>query len=448
MAKFHSLQARFGIRDNRTPVIVYRNYKWSLNITLSDLKEFDVKGGKLTSHYRGIDKDEVNKTIQKRYQLINRLITEAIEKGVDSLQYIKSKLADEDAKLRKLNVTSSTKISEAFYDYMVSKGYNKDIEQGRTFDRYKSQYSRLKDFETVNKKKLGQLNLEWAKDYALFLATPFKKEWEITDEKNEREYTVKKTLQSSNNTITRYLIDTVAMCKYIMKGNNDITFPIDDIKEYVNKFALPHEDVDNIVVLSRKQWQDYKAYEPREKFSWEIRTFDLFRFCVNTGLRFSDAERLTDEFIKIDENGNETISMNAQKTRGKFQVPMNEDALRIFNKYKRDFRKKFPVNQQINANLRKIVQRIPSFNTEVPHTEYILNKVIQSKIPFAQKLSFHDSRKSFVSFLIANSRENPQGLLKKIMSYTGWTDIRTISHYLSVFSPEKSTSDYDTVNLI
>ncbi len=446
MAKIHSLQARFAIRDKKFPVILYRNQKWSLGITLNDPLEFDVKTGRLTGKYRGLDKDEINKTIQKRYNTFNKLIAEALEKGVDTVEFIKSRIEEEEAKLRKFNVDFNTKISDAFFDYMQSKGFNKDIEQGRTFARYKSQWARLKDFETENKKRLGHINADWAEAFANFLATPFKKEYDISDVEKDRYFSQTKTLSQTNSTISRYLIDIIAMCKYISKSNLDLKFDTDKIKAYVDKLPLPESYVNNIIVLNKRQIEDFKNFVPRKNLSWEVKIYDLFLFCLNTGLRFSDVIRLNDDYIITDSNGNEIITMEAQKTRGKFTVPLNHIALDIFNKYNRDFRGKFPSNQQINKNLMKMLKRIPSMCVKVEITECILMETKKLKIPFYEAVSFHDSRKTYVSRIISLSPTT--GLLPKVMRLTGWTDIRTLNHYLQVFGSETNTSDLDTLNML
>lgn len=444
MVKPISLSAKFVIRNGRTPCIYYRNKRFSLNISISDEKEFDLKTGKLTHHYRGTDREEINLNIQKRFQSFNALITQALADKVDTLEYLSAHFEKADRDLKKLNIDNSTTISFAYENWIAEKEKGIIVGIGRrSSERYYSQLSRIKDFEKTNKTKLHLIDMNWIKDYAVFLATPFEKSYNVIDKINEREYKSTKILKQTNTTIQRGFKDLVSFLKAQQEIQPEFKFPIVEINKYINSLDCAFEDNENITVLSRQQWIDYKEYEPREKFPWEVKTYDLFRFCCNTGLRYSDAIRLNDEYII---NGNQ-ISMKAQKTRNKFSVVMNEDAFRIYNKYHRDFRKKFPVNQQINFNLTKLLKKIPSFCETVDKTVYTLNKMETQKIPFYEKISFHDSRKTFVSFIITNHKTDGKAL-ELIMRFTGWTDTRTLKHYLQVFGDEHYDKDSDAVNEI
>ena len=120
----------------------------------------------------------------------------------------------------------------------------------------------------------------------------------------------------------------------------------------------------------------------------------------------------------------------AQKTGRLFQVPMNSVALKIFEKYNRDFRQKFANNQQINYILREILKKMREFHEEVKIIEHVLTETKVVKKKAYEVMSFHVSRKNFTTFLISSGKFSMQ----EVQAFTGWSnDARMFTHYLNKF---------------
>ncbi len=425
-----SLQAKVQIRDNKYVVIYYRNQRFKTGISIENPNEFSK--GKLTAKYSGPeDYKELNTLLNQQLLFVNNLISEARVKRVDSLEYINAHLAIEERKLKKLRVTNNTSLPEAFEQYiLVKKNKSKHIKKERSFNRYKSELSRLKDYHAVCPTKLSDIDDGWVFDFTRWLATPQKKTFQIYDKKKERTYTATKTISQTNSTIKRFLQDIITFLNFLQVGEPGLVFPISEMTDHMNELKSPKNDPETVVALSPKQLEAYTAYQPRDE-KYEQLTYDLYLFCVHTGLRYSDATTLYDIYVAE----GVTIQMRAAKTRGRFAVKMNPTALRIYEKYGRDFRDKFPCNQQVNKNLRNILKRIPEFNEITKSYKFILGDLIMTPVEAHKVIKFHSSRRTFVSNVIKKG-----ATFAHIQKYTGWTDLRTLKSYLDIFG-QKDNDD-------
>lgn len=432
--KFISTSARVIIKDGKYLCIIYRNKRWSLNVSLTDsvLSDDEQKkilvNNRITSYYNGtaFEKDTINKMITERLNFINNLINEAFKQGVDTLEYINTHYTSERKKLEVLRYDKNTSIGQAFEAFVTNKKNKlKDFNKDNSFDRYKSGVVRLQHYEASNPSQLADFNIDWVINYARYLSKPFKKTFDVKDTVYEKEYSVTKTYKQGNSTIYRSIQDLVTCMKNVKTVDPDFNPDFEAIREWMNSLQQPQKDEDNnVMALTLEQFNALKAYTPNPKFKWEVNTYNLYLFCCNTGLRYSDAVRLNDTYVV-----NDTIKMKAQKTSNTFEVPLNPTALEIYEKYNRDFRNKFPVSQQINKNLRKMVKKIPEFHTPTVLYEYSLGKIIEKKLKLYEALKFHSSRKTFVTMLIQN---NPNITIDSIMRLTSWSDIQQIKHYLSI----------------
>ncbi len=431
MAKTTSIKASIKLRENKYVVIYHRNQLFRTGITIDTPDEF--KNGQLTSRYKGKeDYREMNLLIQQKHQLINRLISEAGIKGVDTLDYVNAHFNTEQRKLMKLKLTSKTTLTEAYEEYVkIKKNKLKDFTEDRSFQRYLSEVSRLKDYEKVCPSTLSDLvDIDWFHDFIRYLAKPSTKKIEVYNTKTEQTYSVTKNMQQGNSTISRFLQDLITFLKSVQL-NSELKFPIQEIIDLNKSLLKPSDDSDNIIVMTKAQWNAFKKYKPREKYEWEVDTYNLFRFATNVGMRFCDCIRLNDDYV----NQDNVISMQAQKTRGRFTVPMNEDALAIYEKYGRDFRKVFKKNQRININLEKILKRIPEFCDTVITHDYNIG-VTERRVKSFDLIKFHASRRTFVSFSIKNNAR-----LDQIKAWTGWKDLRVLNHYWNVFKKDEEKNN-------
>ena len=430
MKKTTSLLAKIKIRDKRNVVIYYRNRRWTTGVSIASEKEF--KNGRLTSNYSGPeDYNVLNEYITGKLNFFNNLILDALRENRDTLDYIDSHLKEEERKLKQLKITLLTPVYEAFEQYLsLKKDEFNDFKKERSFQRYQSELSRLKDFHSIRPSTLGDINIDWIRGLARFLSTPYTKCYEINDTKNERQYTSTKVLKQHNSTIKRTLLDLVSFLNFLKEGHSKLNFPIDKIKKFLNSLKTPEGEPKTVIALTKKQYEALKEYTPRN-LDWEIKTYDLFRFTIETGLRYSDAIILDNVYV----NEHNVIDMNATKTRGDFKVPMNPEALQIFEKYNRDFKNKFPCNQRININLRKILKRIPEFEKKTIAYKFELGNVIHLNVTAREIITFHSSRRTFVSRAIKRG-----ATMDRIKKWTGWKDLRTLIYYMEIFG-EDSTND-------
>jgi integrase len=422
MRKTNSLQAKIQLRDNKYVVIAYRNKRWKTGISVDSPSHF--KGGRLTSEFGSAYKS-LNLHLSEKLQFFNRLILEAARQELDTLDYINSYLEQEQSKLKKLSITKNTTLIQAFEEYLeVKKNKMKDFRKERSFQRYVSELSRLKDYHKVTPTKILDIDLNWFYDFARWLSKPQLKTFDVIDSKNDRIYQAKKEIVQTNSTIKRFIQDLITFLKFLKEGQPKLDFPIDDITEFMNSLKSKENNSDDIIALSDEQYQAIMNFKSNPNKPWEVDTLNLFKFCLQTGLRYSDAIILD----KIDINEQNIIEMKATKTSCFFRVPLNNIAKEIFQIYECDFKNKFPKNQQINKNLRKILKQIPEFNIEQKTYHYRLGDVLEKKVKAYKLISFHASRRTFVSRAIRK-----RATLDQIKKWTGWTDLRTLTHYLEVF---------------
>ncbi|MDI9875061.1 tyrosine-type recombinase/integrase [Flectobacillus rivi] len=137
------------------------------------------------------------------------------------------------------------------------------------------------------------------------------------------------------------------------------------------------------------------------------RTFDIYRFCAETSLSFTDYDTLCEEDIEIDSDNTLWIKLGRDKTDTRQRVPLNEKAMNIFNRYGSDV-KTLPKmsNSKLNVHIKEIAKKAK------------INKY----------LTFHTSRKSFVDNGI-NELNLPESTIQAIV---GWKDSRQLSRYARV----------------
>jgi integrase len=137
------------------------------------------------------------------------------------------------------------------------------------------------------------------------------------------------------------------------------------------------------------------------------KTFDIYRFCAETSLSFTDYDTLCDEDIEMDSDNTLWIKLERDKTDTRQSIPLNEKAMDIFNKYGSD------------------VKTLPKMSNSKLNV-YI--KEIAKKAKINKYLTFHTSRKSFVDHSI-NELDLPESTIKAMV---GWKDSRQLSRYARV----------------
>ena len=206
--KSHSISARLKLREEKYVVIYHRNKLWRTGIVVNSPDEFNLRDGVLKANYRGTENYEVlNVRLKEQLGLINKLINDAVKQGLDTLKYIDVHHRDEETKLKKLHVAKNTPLVVAFAEYLkIKKEKVKKIQKDSSFDRYKSELSRLQDYNkgrNINVRDL--LDIDWFYDFAEYLSTPKMREYEIYDSRREMTYKCTKEIKQTNSTIARFL---------------------------------------------------------------------------------------------------------------------------------------------------------------------------------------------------------------------------------------------------
>lgn len=147
---------------------------------------------------------------------------------------------------------------------------------------------------------------------------------------------------------------------------------------------------------------------------------DVFVFCCFTGLSYIDVEKLSNNHIVLNMNGEKWIKINRSKTDTKSSIPLLPVAERIIKKYNADFNntsdKLLPVisNQKLNLYLKELA--------------FICN--------IDKKLTFHLSRHTFATTVtLANGVP-----IESVSKMLGHSSLKTTQVYAKVID-EKLRDD-------
>jgi integrase len=437
------------IKDNYRVIIYYRNVPYSTGYTLDSGKDLkgQFKKGRLTKSW-GDNHEEANTKIYEKKNLIDSLIKDANSQGVKANPYIKAYLDKKTNQVKQHFDLSNLSISELFQKFVDFKNEkNKHKKKKTGINKYIDVQKRLLEFEIKGGKEgkrrnINQIDLKWRNNLSEFLVTKREEKIGVTD--GSRTFKQIKKRGISNSTLNGYMW---VLMNYFEWVEYNFKIELDrDLKEFT-PYPCPTPE-ENIITPTLKQWNDYKDCKPPSKSLQK--TFDLSILSAYSGMRYSDCVTLfydhvqgesknpfeIQEPIKIRKNednpeGKEiSIKKKAIKTDGYFEVTLNPVALALFEKYNRDMRQKFPKDQQINKNLRRIWKTLPSWRTKVKYKVYILDKEIEIEDYFYNVASFHIFRKIFTTFLVAQNNFSTD----EIMRMTGWKDERMLRHYRNVFN--------------
>ncbi|MDD5695097.1 MAG: tyrosine-type recombinase/integrase [Bacteroidales bacterium] len=163
----------------------------------------------------------------------------------------------------------------------------------------------------------------------------------------------------------------------------------------------------------------------------------------STGLRYSDVVRLTPQNVVGD-----SLIADITKTEGaQLRIPLNEISSHFLNKqFSKYGRVKEISNQKLNAVLTGLTNpekpdELPEgglfrfiseehsahpFSDMVIKLERYGNRTVSKKIPKWLALSFHSSRKYFISYLVNVARVD----IGNVMAWSGHTNLQTVNSYI------------------
>ena len=228
-----------------------------------------------------------------------------------------------------------------------------------------------------------------------------------------------KDQHQTNNTIGKYIstLKTFLHWATDREYNSNLTF---------KKFKVPNENADIIYLTEQELFHIYNFILNNKRLE-SVR--DVFCFGCFTGARFSDVSKLTKDDIKQN-----AWHLRTTKTRDKLEIPLNEFALEILEKYTSQGRM-LPImsNQKINLYLKQL-GKLLDINEQTTKTMYrgaepvVLNK---EKWEF---ISTHTARRTFVTLSLEKGMR-PEVL----MSITRHKDYKTMKKYLKIVSKVKET---------
>lgn len=197
---------------------------------------------------------------------------------------------------------------------------------------------------------------------------------------------------------------------------------------------------DNIYALTIKEFEKFKNL-PLKLEKLEI-VRDHYLLSCASGLRWSDVSRLTKNKIK---NGN--IITNILKTGQTLTIPLNPISESILKKYNNELPKLRKGEMESGLKLIWIImaQSIPSLNEKTLYKYYIGTEMIEEYYPKFQLLSFHTSRKYFISYLVYKKVSIDQ--IRKLSGHRGSLEVFFRYVYSGNFDEELKNNLFTESNL-
>lgn len=235
---------------------------------------------------------------------------------------------------------------------------------------------------------------------------------------------VKKNL--TNNTIAKLTSTFKTIMNWMTerKINNNMDY---------KKFKAKEIPIEVIYLTNTELNSLYKKKIKNEKLQ-KVR--DVFCFACFTGARFSDVLKIKRSEIK----GNHWY-IRTEKTKDILEVPLNDYALAILDKYK-DQVKPLPVisNQKMNEYLKDACE-LAEINDMISTVKYKGAEKIEEITPKYKKITTHTARRTFC-ILSLEKGMRPE----TVMAITGHKDYKTFKKYITIASQVKDNELFKAWN--
>ncbi len=149
---------------------------------------------------------------------------------------------------------------------------------------------------------------------------------------------------------------------------------------------------------------------------------DVFCLACFTGQRFSDVSKLKVDYIR-----DEKWFLRTQKTKDLIEIPLNDFALEILNKY---FSKGLPLptmTKEYSNKYLKEIGRMANITELITITRYIGAERIEETKPKYELISNHMARRTFVTLSLEKSMRQ-----EVVMSITGHKNFNRMKRYLKI----------------
>jgi site-specific recombinase XerD len=207
----------------------------------------------------------------------------------------------------------------------------------------------------------------------------------------------------------------------------------------LKEFKMAESD-DNIYALTIKEFEKFKN-TPLKLEKLELAR-DYYLLSCASGLRWSDVSRLNKDKIK-----NGSIVTDIKKTRQTLTIPLNPVSESILKKY--DYQLPPLCKPEIDRSLKLIwiimSKEIPSLKEETLYKYFVGGSMIPEYYPKHELLSFHTSRKYFISYLIHKKVSIDE--IRKLSGHRGSLDVFFRYVYDGNFDPSSKTNLFTESNL-
>lgn len=315
-----------------------------------------------------------------------RILREAITKKVLNVgQYVTDGIREY---LGKGETTKDRTFSEIITEYLSTKGLQNSK---ATIIKYGCTLKHLTDFAREKKIRLNfeEINISFLERFSAYLIND---KGQLNSSQSKYLKNIKTFLRWANE---RGYHDNLQFTKFKVKEyQTDIIYLTEN--ELMSLYNL---DLTNNLKLAQVR---------------DVLCFECF-----TGLRFSDVKRLRKENIK-----NGTISITALKTRDKLNIPLNDYALEILNKYDGEL----PVisGQRTNEYIKDLGE-LAKIDEPTQITKYKGSEVITETIEKYKLITTHTGRRTFVTLSLE------KGLRPEvIMAITGHKRYDTFKKYIKL----------------
>ncbi len=183
----------------------------------------------------------------------------------------------------------------------------------------------------------------------------------------------------------------------------------------LKEFKVAESD-ENIFALTIKEFELIKNFQLKLDKLELVR--DFYLLSCSTGLRWSDVSRLTPNKIK-----NGLITTNIKKTGQTLTIPLNPISESILKKYNFQMPEisKPEIDRRLTLMWKIMSQTIPSLKEETLYKYYVGSAMIEENYPKYQLLTFHTSRKYFITYLIFKGI--PLDQIRKLSGHRGSLEV-------------------------
>ena len=208
----------------------------------------------------------------------------------------------------------------------------------------------------------------------------------------------------------------------------------------LKSFKVADND-DNIYCLTFREFNQFMK-EPIKLPKLEIAR-DYYLLASATGLRWSDVSRLNRNKVK-----DRQITTTIVKTKKSVTIPLNPISESILIKY--DYQlpqiSKTEIDRRLKLMWITMCKAIPSLKQPTSYKYFIGSAMVEETYPKHELLTFHTSRKYFISYLVHNNV--PLDQIKKFTGHSGKSlDVFFRYVYAGNFNPEEHKNLFTESNL-